>query len=196
MKRFPIDQEFVDTLREMAAENPHVTLRQFCTRMGCGENTVGRRFGAWNVLRSAAGLEESLAARPAHARGYTREEILTALQRAVDVIGPEVSYSRFARLTRITYPAIARLFGSWTNLRAELNLPRNSPRTRYSDDDLLETLDRLSARLGRNPRIVDIDALTPHASTTYRKRFGPAKKLRQALLRYRLKKALAKRFES
>jgi hypothetical protein len=193
MHQFPIDQSFVDTLREMAAENPHVTLRQFCLKMGCSENTVGRRFGAWNVLRVAAGLPESLAGRPACARGYTHDELIAALQRAVDIAGHDVSYDRFVCITGITYPAIARLFGSWTRLRAQLNLPQNRPQSPHSDDDLLATLDRLSLRLGRPPRSADIDALTPHAASTYRKRFGPAKKLQEALFKYRLKQALQKR---
>jgi len=193
MHHFPIDQTFVDTLREMAEENPNVTLRQFCLRMGCSENTVGRRFGCWNVLRVAAGLPESLAGRPASARGYTHDELLAALQRAVDIAGPDVSYDRFVCITGITYPAIARLFGSWTRLRAQFNLPKNRPQTPYSDDDLLKTLDLLSLRLGRHPTNADINALTPHAATTYSKRFGSASKQKEALFKYRLQQALQKR---
>jgi hypothetical protein len=58
---------------------------------------------------------------------------------------------------------------------------------------LLKTLDLLSLRLGRHPTNADINALTPHAATTYHRRFGPARKQKEALFKYRLKKALQKR---
>jgi hypothetical protein len=78
---------------------------------------------------------------PKPLRTHTRESLLSALKEIAATHGGErVTMPVFRRATRISYPTIQRLFGTWNRFVAAGGLTPNDRNPRIADNDLLKAL--------------------------------------------------------
>ena len=100
----------------------------------------------------------------------------------------------FSRHTGISQTAVRTHFGTWKNLRAAVGLaPLKTRNQVYSDDEILDDVERLSRELGRFPGAMDLERHGRFAPATYYRRFGPNRKLRKAFAKHRIANELRKR---
>lgn len=124
-----------------------------------------RRFGSWEEALRSAGCET-------RKLRYTDDELVGALCQAGDELGRVPTRDELDALKG--YPGshtyVSR-FGSWDDaLRAAGYRP---PKRGYTDDELLRALKRAAKRLGRTPRVSDMDAMADlPGHEVYRQRFG------------------------
>ena len=139
--------------------------------------TYTKRFGSWDDAVRRAGL----APRSRVWRRYTDEELIDALQRAAGELGRAPTSKDLERTKGLPAPLTYQTrFGSWSNaLRAAGFTPG---RSRYTDEELLDDLQRIASELGRTPNSEDLRKREGYANTgTYQARFGSwSEALRQA----------------
>lgn len=194
MPRNPVtNEQLLEALREFEGDGPPVTMGEFCQRTGYSTTLLRGRFGLWNIMRRLAGLPEIPTARRSRTRAWTREAVVAELRRMVDERGPRITFRQFCRQTGIGRTVFDRLCGSWRTLREELGLPDNSPQRRFSDDELLEDLDRLVRHFERLPQVPEIARYSRFSPDAYRLRFGKKQELRKALEKYRVRRELSRR---
>ena len=127
--------------------------------------TYQERFGTWSRALERAGFGQG-------PRRYTKDELIERLREAGKVLGRMPKREEFGRLEGFPCPAVyTKYFGSWNKaLRTAGFRPR---RCRYSDDQLLKLLAKAAKKLGRTPRLSDVEGMDgyPHPQI-YRNRFG------------------------
>lgn len=114
---------------------------------------------------------------------YSREEIVNALRAFAAEHGEQTSVRTFVRETGIPNGQIYEIFGSWRTLREEAGLP---PRSRsmpwFSDEEIMETLHRITCQLGRLPIMTEFSRMAGMNWNIMNRRIGN----REAILeRYR-----------
>ncbi|MGB9886276.1 MAG: homing endonuclease associated repeat-containing protein [Moorellales bacterium] len=152
-------RDVVNALRALAAELGRAPTKAEWRGPGSG-HTVTRLFGSWAAALAAAGLQPYRRPRPA--RGdieAVRREAVERLRSLAEELGrtPRVTDWRGS----FGVAVVLKSFGTWNAALEAAGLKPNKRlfrriRRRISDDEMLESLRRLAAELGRRPAYADL----------------------------------------
>ncbi|MGD0999712.1 MAG: HNH endonuclease [Candidatus Brocadiia bacterium] len=141
--------------------------------------TLIDRFGSWNSALERSGLQVGTW------RNFTKRDLLEDLRRVSSKLQKgTVSFSDYRLHGKYSFSTVTRSFGSWKLALQSAGLPL-SPHyhERATDDQLLENIERIWERLGRQPRQKDFAApLSSFCYTTYHQRFGSLRKALEAFV--------------
>jgi Homing endonuclease associated repeat/HNH endonuclease len=136
-------------------------------------STIAGRFGGWGKALIKAGLL------PPRHFSVSRDECITDLRRVAAGLSSDiVTVALYRRLGQYSEKPFKRHFGGWPEALTAAGLKTSDqyhPRT--TDEDLLENLEAVWQRLGRQPTVNDMFA--PHSrfsADTYKRRFGGFRK--------------------
>jgi hypothetical protein len=151
----------------------NLTQADFARHAGVSAGTILYRFGGWQPFRDKIGRHPK---NPgcSKRRTLTHDDILDRLHDYADRHGPHFSQREFAARTGVSAYLISHRFGSFTAARERADLPP-VPRLnhrRYSDEFLLEDLDRVARSLGHIPTRDEYRRLGDVNIETLLKRFG------------------------
>ena len=137
-------------------------------------HTIRRRFGSWNNLLEASGLEKNLKMK--HGGNFVSdEEIIQQVKEMAERLGrtPKVKDFKMDKSTIGITAAIER-FGSWNNLLEASGLePNFKIRVGITRQELIEQVQELAEKLGRVPQYSDFNGSNKTAGvSTVLSRFG------------------------
>jgi len=153
--------------------------------------TARKRFGSWEKVLIAAGLEHKYSNRPefqkARKQKYTDEEIIAEAKRIAKVLCKEsVTMEEFKHNSKISmHPeSVRRRFGSWVGLIEKAGLGLSSKyRRRYSNEEYFENLLNVWTYHGRQPFYREMDeSPSTISSGAYEGRFGSWRKALEAFV--------------
>lgn len=138
------------------------------TSMCPSGTTYIRYFGSWNQALREAGFETN----QGDFNPYSEEELLNIVKNLANEMNRTPRLSDLNKREDLPSPSTYQNnFESWNAVLEKLDIPRN----RYNDrgDELLNHLREMSEKLGRTPRVSDIDdADNRPSSVHFHKQFG------------------------
>ncbi len=177
------DEKLLDNLRHVAKQlRKHtVTKREYLKHGKFGQQTLAKRFGGWFRALSRAGLSTD---RPT---AISPAECITDLRRVAKEIGKDsVSLAEYRKSGRYSERPFIRNFGTWKKAlkSAELCVSPHF-RSRVSDEEYFENLQRIWIILGRQPKYSEIEKpLSVYSAHAYEQRFGSWRKALEAFVSY------------
>ncbi len=146
-----------------------------------GANTFLRHFGSWNTVLELCGFDVNVFQRAGAQGGHnystlTDEQIIEDLKRVAKILGSSTfssgDYQKYGEFARGT---IFRRFGTWNDALKKAGLRpyiRVSGR-KISDDAILQEIERIWVKLGRQPTVTDIkNGISLYSLNTYTRHFG------------------------
>ena len=124
------------------------------------------RFGSWKKALEIAGFS------PKDNRRYTDEALIKLLQAKVERLGQVPKLENIeSDVNMPSATAYIRRFGSWNKALEKAGFSPKG-RLRYTDDELIEMLGAEAERLGRVPKMEDLESnATMPSARTYANRF-------------------------
>ena len=150
------DDAIVAELRRVASElgGRRLTMSAFNSRARVHSSTVHARFGSWRLALDRAGIDKSIAPRPAR---LTREAVLDAIKRYVVEHPNMVPTQRIiAAQLGIDAGSITRKIGKWQQLLSEVGQDPVPLGRRYTDDECFENVLGLWTHYGRQPHFAEL----------------------------------------
>lgn len=138
---------------------PSLSTAEFKAHARVGLTTLRRRFGGWREALGAAGLahlyNEVPAVRisPTLGRTWTRENVITELQRVASLLGRNtVTVDDFRAHAIVGLGTVRSRFGTWPAALRAAGLDSVSHGKRYTDEQCFENLLTVWMHLGRPPK--------------------------------------------
>lgn len=170
-KKLYSDEELLNRLREFASELGRPPSQNEMNDSGpYSERTYANRFGSWNEVLRAAGLETGTN-EPAGRPPTPEEDLLAELKAVAEVAGKAPSTRTYRNHGEYTVKTFCKRSGGWNPaLRAagfEPNVQIN-----LSDQSLITALQEFAEELGRPPTIDEMDQRGPYTGGPYKRAFG------------------------
>jgi hypothetical protein len=102
---------------------------------------------------------------------YTDGELLDDLKRVAAKIGRSPTVSEYETHGKYSPQTIYRRFNGWDNAKVTAGLDTTTDTTKISDDELLDDLKRVAAKIGRSPTEHEYETHGEYGLTTFRRRF-------------------------
>lgn len=135
--------------------------------------TVAARFGGWGRALERAGLV------PSRHFAVTRQQCIDDLRRVAKLLGLDgLTVSHYREHGQFSEKPFNRHFGSWAAALEAAGLDISDQfNRRIPDEDLLENLETVWQRLGRQPTVNDMfPPLSRFSAHAYKRRFGGFRK--------------------
>jgi hypothetical protein len=180
-----IRDELIDALKEFAVKKQRdwVTRKEFVAESGVSWKRVLKHFARWNNFTESAGLKPlGNKGRPDIDKGYSREELLTALSTFATEQQTDISSeAAFCKAIGISYKPIHRLFGDWNGFISVGGLkPHPMQKMRIADEELLDDYLRVVQSMnGRLPPYHEFAQVAKFSMGSYENRFGGFKGFRR-----------------
>ena len=129
--------------------------------------TYANYFGSWNNALEMAGFSPNLR------RDWTKREMVKLLAEFGKKLGKTPTRESVNAARNMPYTATyTKFFGSWTKALEAAGFSPNR-KLGWTDEEMIELLVELSKKLGRTPKIRDVNAAEDMPSSpTYIKHFG------------------------
>ena len=156
-------------------------------------NTFLRRFGSWNTVLELCGLDVNVFQRAAAQGGHnystlTDEQLIEDLKKVATVLCSSSfssgDYQRYGEFSRDTF---FRRFGTWNNAleKAGLIPYKQVSGRKISDEIILQEIERVWIKLGRQPTTTDIkNGVSVYSLNTYARHFGSWRNALQTFVEY------------
>jgi hypothetical protein len=123
------------------------------------------KFGSWNNALREIGLDPSLR------RDVPLEELISEVKRLSDSLDRTPTQDDVTELGKFSLSIYHRRFDSWDNAVQRAGFEPYSPK-QFTDEDLLDELDRMVEKLGRPPTEKEVKELSRRSLAVYYSRFG------------------------
>lgn len=146
-----------------------------------GLTTFLRRFGNWSTVLELCGLEPNVYQRAAAQRGHkysalTDDQLIDDLKRVSEVLNSKTfSSGDYQKYGEFSKGPFFHHFGTWNNAleKAGLIPYKQVPGQRISDKAILQEIERIWVKLGRQPTATDITSgVSIYSLNTYARHFG------------------------
>ena len=189
------DDDLLDDVKRVASIIGKKTLtRDEYSQYGkYGANTFLRRFGSWNAVLELCGLDVNVFQRAAAQAGHnystlTDEQLIEDLKKVAKVLCSSSfssgDYQKYGEFSRVTF---FRRFGTWNNAleKAGLIPYKQVSGRKISDEVILQEIERVWIKLGRQPTTTDIkDGVSVYSLNTYARHFGSWRNALQTFVEY------------
>lgn len=148
------DDELIDMIKNLGVKlNKTPTLQDLKNEKDYPHISVFRkRFGTWNDILELAGFKKNKII-----KSYTDDELIELLQKLANELGRTPTKRDMNKSKG--YPSYATYyyrFGNWNNALQKAGLEINEV-LEYTDDELINYLQKLHEKLGKVPTIYDMD---------------------------------------
>ncbi len=156
-QKFYSQKELIDYLQKAAVELGHSPfINEMDELKGYPSSSAFvYQFGSWNEALKAAGLKVN------RIKEYSREELITYLQKAVKELGRTPSGDEMNKLNG--YPSVTAFtnqFGSWNEAIEAAGLKKFG----YTEDQLINYLQKAAKELGHTPSTIEMGKLKGYPS--------------------------------
>lgn len=183
MHRNTTDEELLDDIRKTANKlgQKSLTVDEYNKHGVYSYTMANRRFGSWQNTLKLSGLSVE------QSNYYiTDEEYAQDIKRVANQIGRDtVTYTEYKQFGKHSAGKISKRFGSWKKALEASCLKPTGYSVSVTDEDLLDEIDRMWIKLGRQPTSNDFKAGTAkYGLTTYLRHFGTWRKALESFIDY------------
>lgn len=183
------DQELLDDVKRVANMlNTDILSRDDYKKHGkFSSSTVERRFGSWKLALEKISLTSVRGGiRNTYNINVSNEQLLDDLRKTADKLG-------VATLTTTQYDAygkhgcaiIASRFGKWETALSLAGLEQTGFHSTIAPEELLEEIERVWIKLGRQPTTSDIKSgVSKYSLNSYTRKFGSWRKALETFVEY------------
>ena len=177
------NDDLLDDVKRVASINGKKTLTggEYRQHGKYGLNTFLRRFGSWNTVLELCGLDVNAFQRAAAKGGHnysalTDDQLIDDLKRVAEVLNSKTfssgDYQKYGEFSKGTF---FHRFGTWNNALEKAGLIPYTQVSgkRISDKAILQEIERIWVKLGRQPTSTDITSgVSIYSLNTYARHFG------------------------
>ncbi|MBR3415766.1 MAG: HNH endonuclease [Clostridia bacterium] len=189
------DEELLDDVKRVATiiGKKTLTRAEYSHHGKYGSNTFLRRFKSWNTVLELCGLDVNVFQRAGAQGGHnystlTDEQLIEDLKKVANVLGSSTfssgDYQKYGEFSRGTF---FRRFGTWNNAleKAGLIPQKQVSGRRISDEAILQEIERVWIKLGRQPTATDIKSgISVYSLNTYVRHFESWRNALRTFVKY------------
>jgi len=177
------DEELLKDVKDVATRlgQSTLTIEEYEINGKYHSTTLRRRFGSWKSVLSLAELNVEK-----HNFQISDDEYLADIKRVAELLQKNtVTNTEYRKYGKYNASKLSLRFGSWKNALESSGLSPTGYNISISDIDLLEEIERIWMKQGRQPTTNDIKAgVSQYGLTTYLRHFGSWRKALEAFVRY------------
>lgn len=187
------DEELLKDLRRVAnlCNKDTVTIQEYRELGRYGSNTLQRRFGSWTSALETASLrvhsfQTAAAARTLENKYSSNQQILDNIMHVAGLLSAStVTSAQYTEHGIYNRNTVVKRFGTWDNALKLAGLSETGFDKNISDVDLLNEIERLWIKLGRQPTTTDIkNGFSIFSLNTFSRRFGGWRPALDAFVNY------------
>lgn len=170
MEQHGFVHHLVDEIAALGKElGKRPTREQFITEYDIDQGAIYALFGSWSDAVEWAGFE-----RPHDRTGYSRDELIAAIQQAHAELGSDFTVTAFEEQTGISQQTVGRRFGSWLEAFREAGIDPHEVKSkvRLPDDELRRLVYEAYQEFGDDLTGLRFEATTGVSTNTLHRRFG------------------------
>lgn len=176
-----LDKEILKDIESVANKLNVMTISRTAYNT-CGKyhpSTIVRRFGSWNEALKAAKLDTTWTPK------IEGTAILEDLKKVAKIIDKNtVSKLDYESHGKYSYDVVHRRFGSWNAALLQAGLKKSTNKN-TTIDELLENLEEVWVRIGKQPSVKDmVTPLSKYSANTYSRRFGSWRNALKSFIEY------------
>ena len=144
-------------------------------------STLRRRFGSWKSILLLAELDVEK-----HNFQISNDDYVADIKRVAKILQKNtVKNTDYRKYGKYDASKLSLRFGSWNNALEAADLSPTGYNTSVSDTELLEEIERIWIKQGRQPTTNDIKkGVSQYGLTTYLRHFGSWRKALEAFVQY------------
>lgn len=164
----------------MRLNKSSITIAEYDQHGKYHSSTIRRRVGSWKKVLELVELDTE-----DHRFYITDEDYVKDLQRVSSLLGKDtITFSEYKNHGKYSPSKLAGRFGSWKDALQKAGLAPTGYNKSVSDEELLEEIERIWVKLGRQPTTGDIQAgLSKYGLSTYLRHFGTWRKALEAFVK-------------
>lgn len=159
------NEELIDEMQRLADELGHPPRTEHMDDEGeYSSSTYQNRFGGWQGALEKAGFDPFT--------GISKEELMAAVDSLASELGRPPTTQEFNQLTPHSATTCKEKFGSWRKTLQATGLdPNENGQQEYSDEELIDEMQRLDDELGHTPSSSEMDDEGRYSAGVYQHRF-------------------------
>ena len=177
------DEELLQDVKDVAIrlKQDTLTIEDYQKHGKYHPTTLRRRFGSWKSILSLAELDIEK-----HNFQISNEDYVTDIKRVAEMLQKNtVTHTEYRKYGKYSVSKLSIRFGNWKNALEAANLSPTGYNTSVSDTELLEEIERIWIKLGRQPTTNDIKSgVSQYGLTTYLRHFGSWRKALESFVQY------------
>lgn len=177
------DEELLQDVKDVAIrlKQDTLTIEDYQKHGKYHPTTLRRRFGSWKSILSLAELDIEK-----HNFQISNEDYVTDIKRVAEMLQKNtVTHTEYRKYGKYSVSKLSIRFGNWKNALEAANLSPTGYNTSVSDTELLEEIERIWIKLGRQPTTNDIKSgVSQYGLTTYLRHFGSWRKALEFFVQY------------
>lgn len=177
------DEELLQDVKDVAIKlgQNTLTIEEYENNGKYHSTTLRRRFGSWKSVLSLVELEVEN-----HNFQISNDEYVADIKRVAKMLQKNtVTNTEYRKYGKYNASKLSLRFGSWKNALEAASLSPTGYNISISDIELLEEIERVWIKLGRQPTTNDIkDSVSQYGLTTYLRHFGSWRKALEVFVCY------------
>lgn len=183
------DQELLDDIKIVAdLLGTEILSRDMYNKNGkFSGTTIERRFGTWNLAIEKAGLiPVPGGGKNAYNINVSSEQLLKDLYETAKKLGLNtITTTQYAENGKHGNVIIIERFGKWETALLKAGLEPTGFHSKLSPEELLEEIERIWIKLGRQPTTTDIkNGVSKYSLNSYARKFGSWRKALETFVEY------------
>lgn len=177
------DEELLQDVKNVATRlgQNTLTIEEYDANGKYHYTTLRRRFGSWKEILSLAKLDIEK-----HNFQISNDEYIADIKYVAELLHKHtVTNTEYRKYGKYDASKLSKRFGSWKIALEAADLHPTGYNTSISDTELLDEIERVWIRLGRQPTTSDIkDGAFQYGLTTYLRHFGSWRKALETFVSY------------
>lgn len=178
------DEELINDIRNTAIKLNKITLtgEEYSKYGTYHSSTLIRRFGSWKLVLKKSGLET---AGHNFALTFTDKEVISDLKRVADIYqSKSLTAKEYDKYGEYRSSTLIKHYGTWNSILKLVGMSLNLHRS-FSNEEMLEEIERIWILLGRQPTTIDIkNNISIFSLQSYTRRFGGWRGALEAFINY------------
>lgn len=176
-------EDFLKDVKEVASrlEKNTLTTMEYDKYGQYHHDTLRKRFGSWKNVLNLAGLNTEK-----HNFYVSDQEYILDIQRVAHLLKKRtVTIIQYQKYGKYDASIFSKRCGSWSKVLLVAGLEPTGHHPKVTNQDLIEEIERIWIKLGRQPTTTDIkNGVSKYSLNTYARHFGGWRNALQAFIEY------------